>query len=234
MGFHIAMYATFVAAIVTATVQAARRDGGPVLTGMLVWSGIFGLGASSYYVGRSDVLNLIALFSAWCFALLLLTVVVVRSLAGARARRPTVADVAVLFGCGLAACAIVQVPLPWTQISRLRQAAPAIFKQTTATRFVARTTTPGEKVAILIPLGHRVAFDAGVVDVAPYSGSESIPTVNQMQTTLEAMRSAAVERVYVDKAIAYPGQFRALVRAGWVTTGRDGRYVMLTKVPPSS
>ena len=77
LGLHIVVYLTYVAAIVTATVRSARGASNRVLTGMLAWSGIFGLGAGSYFVGRSHPEALIASFSAWAFSLALLTVVAV-------------------------------------------------------------------------------------------------------------------------------------------------------------
>jgi hypothetical protein len=228
-GLHLAIFATFVAAAVVATVRAVRGDDGPVLTGMLVWSGIFGLGAGSYYAGRSDDLNLISLFSAWCFALVLLTVVVVERIrAGSR---PSLADLAVLFGFSLAALAVFQMPRPWAEVERLQQTTRVgTYKQAAAIRLVSETTTPGQKVAILIPLGHRIAFDAGVVNVAPYSGIESMPTIGQMARTLEIARRDGATQLYVDidPTITSADIREALIRAGWTPgSPESGRYLML-------
>jgi hypothetical protein len=227
MGFHMVLYATFLAAIVTATVRAARGDDGVVLTGMLAWSGIFGLGAGSYFAGRSDWLNLIALFSTWCFALLLLTVVVVCRLAGRSSRRLALTDFAALLGCGLAACVVVQTPLPWREVSRLHQQTAMVFKQPEAVRLVTHTTRPGEHVAVLMLLGHRVAYDAEVVNVVPYSGNEAMPTEQQMETTLAAMRDAGVSKAYIDRDTTYPGQLTALTAAGFKPAESDAHYLML-------
>ena len=90
---------------------------------MLAWSAAFGLLAGGYFAGRSDPLNLIAIFSAWAFSLVLLLIAVVRSLASS-ARRPSLAELAVLFGFGLMLCSVVQTPAPWREAKRLgRQAA---------------------------------------------------------------------------------------------------------------
>jgi hypothetical protein len=228
MGFHVTMYVTFTAAIVVAAVRAARSDAGAALTGMLAWSGVFGLGASSYYAGRSDPLNLIGTFSAWALALLLLTIVVARALAAAgRERRPTPPELAVLFGCGLALCAVSQLPQPWREAARLGRTTAPVFEQPAALRLVRATTRPGEPVAILIPLGHRLAYDAGVVDVSPYTSTQSMPTADQLRETLTLMREEDADKVYVDGAIVYQALLRALDRAGFAIASQEGQFIEL-------
>ena len=53
LGVHLLIYLTYVAAIVAATVRMRRGARNRVLTGMLAWAGVFGLGAGFYWVGRS-------------------------------------------------------------------------------------------------------------------------------------------------------------------------------------
>jgi len=231
-GLHLAVYATFVAAIGVATVRAARGDRDGMLTGLLVWSGVFGLGASSYFAGRSDHLNLIALFSAWGLAVVLLALVVGRRLVAA-GRRPTAPELAVLFGCGLMACALAQVPLPWNEASRLQRTAAPAFVQRAAVRLVSDTAADGERVAIITPLGHRVAHDAGVVNVAPYASTASMPTVEQLETTLAAMRTEGAERLYLARSVVYVGMLDALAEAGWAVEEERGDYAMLTDAQSS-
>src|SRR4029077_15558968 len=101
-----------------------RHEEDSLLTGMLVWSGTFGLLSAGYFLGRSEVGKLIALFSAWGFALALLTVVVVRALAARGWRRPGIPELMVLCGFGLATCALAQLPSPRHQLRRLGQLAP--------------------------------------------------------------------------------------------------------------
>jgi hypothetical protein len=225
-GLHLAIYVTFVAAVIVATVRAIRGDAPSLLTGMLLWSGIFGLGAGSYFAGRSDPLNLISLLSAWCFALVLLAVVVVERLARAGAR-PSPTDLAVLFGFALVAFAIFQMPRPWAEVRRVERTTAAVYKQPNAIRLVQQTTTPHQKVAILTQLGHRVAYDAGVVDVAPYSGMESMPTVAQLRTTLDVARREGVTQIYVDQELVLPGMLEALEAAGFAPAREEGHYLML-------
>jgi len=225
-GLHLAVYATFLAAVMVATVRALRGEQQRLLTGMLVWSGIFGLGAGSYFAGRSDALNLISLFSAWCFALVLLTVVVAERVTRTGAR-PSPAELAVLFGFALIALSVFQMPRPWAEVQRVRQTTTAVYRQAAAIRLVRQTTTPHQKVAILTQLGHRVAFDAGVVDVAPYSGMESMPTVAQLKATLDAVRREGAMQIYVDRELVLPGMLEALGAAGFESAAQEGRFLML-------
>jgi hypothetical protein len=232
-GLHVAVYATFVAAVMVATVRAIRRDDGRLLTGMLVWSGIFGLGAGSYFAGRSDPLNLISLFSAWSFALVLLTIVIAQGAIRTN-ERPLLAELTVLFGFGLIACSVFQMPRPWAEVQRVQRTAVATYKQAAAIRLVSQTTRPHQKVAILTQLGHRVAFDAGVIDVAPYSGMESMPTVGQLEETLRAVRREHASQIYLDRSFVLPGMLEALAAAGFEPAAQEGRYLMLRERPPSS
>jgi hypothetical protein len=215
LGFHLVLYVTFAAAIVAAVVRAtARRE--PLLTAALAWSGVFGLIAGSYYVGRSDPLNLIAMLSAWSLALTFLVVLVARSLL-TQARRPTAPQVAVLFGFALSACSLAQVPLPWAQLERLRHATPRpLYEQPAARAFVAGTSARGERVAILIPLGHRIAYETGRVNVAPYSGMEAMPTPDQLARTIDVLRAQHATSLYISYQTTLAEKLAALRAAGFV------------------
>jgi hypothetical protein len=224
IGVHLVVYATFVSAGVVAVVRAVRRED-PLLTSLLAWSAAFGLLAGGYFVGRSDPLNLIAIFSAWALALSLLLIVVVRSLASAQGRRPSPAELAVLFGFGLMLCSIVQVPPPWREVERLRQeAAIPQYQSPALKRFVAGETEPGAKVALLVPMGHRVAYELGRRNVAPYASVESMPTLQQVRRTAAVLRHDGVTRVFlgmqdVTPGIILPDVVRAFQRLGY--TVRD-------------
>jgi hypothetical protein len=216
LGFHLVLYATFVAAIGVAAVRIAGGERDRLLTGMLAWSGVFGLLAASYYVGRSDRLKLASLFSIWSFALALLVVVVVRGLAARDWRRPGLVELLVLAGFCLAASPLLQTPTPWSQVARLqRTSRKPVFKQPEATRFVAEHTRRGEPVAILIGLGHRIAYDLGITNVAPYSFIEAMVTTRQMQTLLDAIRRAHAHKLFLPDGLVVPEQRAALASAGF-------------------
>jgi hypothetical protein len=225
LGLHLAVYVTFVTAIATAIVRVASGAEDRLLTGMLAWSGAFGLIAGSYFVGRADTFKLTALFSAWFLAIALLAIAAVRELA-ARNWRPNLPELAVLFGFGLAICALAETPAPWSQISRLgRTTAPAL-RQPAAVRFVTAHTRPHEHIAILLPLGHRIAYEAGVTNVSPYSFLEEIATRRQFQTVIDDMRRTHAHKIFMPDWFAVPAHFAALTEAGFSQEARQSRFSM--------
>jgi len=119
LGVHLLLYLTYVAAIAVATVRALRGAPNRVLTGMLAWAGVFGLGAGMYWVGRSHPDALKHEFAAWALALSLLTIAAVGELAAPRLRQTAIGAFVALFGFGVAACSLAQTPTPWSQIDRL-------------------------------------------------------------------------------------------------------------------
>lgn len=224
-GFHLAIYVTFATALVLATVRAAQRERS-TLTGLLCWIGVFGLGAGGYYAGRSHPEVLIDVFSPWAFALALLLVAVVRSIQARPATRrwPTSAELAVLLGFGLTVCSIAQTPTPWSQIARLgRTTVTPEFRPLAMERFVRQHSTPGEHVAMLLPLGHRIAYDTGVKDVMPYASLDSMPTTVQWQAFFRAVQEQNVRSAFVPTAIRNSNllgrQFQHVVVAGMIAAG---------------
>jgi hypothetical protein len=222
LGLHLVVYVTFAAAIATAVVRVASGAEDRLLTSMLAWSGAFGLIAGSYFVGRADTFKLTALYSAWCLAIALLAIAAVRAIA-ARDWRPSIPEMAVLFGFGVAICALAETPAPWSQISRLGRTTASILQQPAAVRFVAAHTRPHEHVAILLPLGHRVAYDVGITNVSPYSFLEAIVTRRQFQTVLDDMRRTHAHRIFMPDWFAAPQHFAALTEAGFSRQARQSR-----------
>ncbi|HZV74501.1 MAG TPA: hypothetical protein VFF79_12355 [Conexibacter sp.] len=215
LGVHLALYVTFVAAIATAAVRRVRGREDLLLTSMLAWSGVFGLLAGGYFVGRSDELKLVSLFSAWLFALALLAAVILRHLAARRWRRPGIPELAVLFGLALALCSWTELPRPWSQIARLRAGGPPLTYQTAADGFVAEHTTPGAKVAILTQYGHRIAYAHGLTNVAPYSFIEAMVVKSQMTTLIDTIRREHVHRLFLPADLMVPAQLAMLSAAGF-------------------
>jgi len=217
IGLHIAMYLTFGAALVLGVVRAVRGGEQATLTGMLAWVGPFGLIAGSYYVGASNPLTLVTLFSVWTLALTLLLVAVVRGLA-ARRGLPTLPELAVLFGFGLAICSLPQIPAPWSEVERLGRPGSPVYRQDQLEAAVRRAVHPGEKVALLVTLGHRIAYDLGITNVSPYSGPAAMPTKHQLRVTIAAMRREGARSAFVD-ANVHPELIAALRRAGFTVRG---------------
>jgi len=251
LGLHTAIYLTYVGAIGTATVRALRGAHNRVLTGMLVWAGVFGLGSGMYYVGRSQPEALRTTFSVWALALALLTYVALRWLAARPDRRPSIAAVAVLCGFGIAVCSVVQIPTPWSQVQRieaaivpgtssypnpLRPPADARARRFVATvadgpsRFVYRRGAP---VAVLITTGHRLADSYGIANVSPYTGTDSIHTRQQVDAVVTALRRAGGNTIVLpasfdqsndgsDVITTDPGIFAVLGRHGFALVTRRG------------
>lgn len=231
LGFHLVIYVTFVAAIALATVRALVRSEQRALTGMLVWSGIFGLGASSYFIGRSHPEVLINLFCAWALTVTLLTIAAARALPTARTAREIAPIVAVLFGFGLTICSIAQVPTPWSQLDRLQDKGEPAYQELAGQSFVARETEPGEPVAILMLLGHRMATALGIDSVTPYSGDESMPTVEQLRETLDRLREAGGRKVFVAEQTRWPELPNQLMREGFQPRSQDAPSGVTLWVP---
>jgi hypothetical protein len=240
LGLPLVIFLTYVAAVGTAV--ARRIDGAPnrVLTGMLAWTGVFGLGTASYYVARSNGSLMPMMFSAWALALALLTLVVLEALRAGRVRQPGLPALAALFGLGLAICSIFQFPYPWTEISRLQTPPPQVTPAPTTwaqpptrepqvRRFLASTPEPGGRfvvrrgapIALFVTTGHRIADAYGVVDVVPFTGPESMHTLSEFERALDALRDAGGDTVLLQwqrvvnlhRALERRG-FRLLTHAG--------------------
>jgi hypothetical protein len=231
LGLDLAIFLTFAAALVVAAVRVVQDERGRLLTGMLAWIGVFGLVASLYYGGRAHPMGLFVYFAPWAFAVVLLLLVVLPGLAARRWRGVTLPELAVLFAFGLVVCSLPQTPAPWSQIARIRDRTPApLHKQLEAVDLVRATTHPGAKVGALMPLGHRVAYDAGVVNVSPYSSVESIATHEQLRTLIDAMRREGASKLYISRAFTRPDTYSELRAAGYVPKAVDASttFVLLS------
>lgn len=206
-GLVIVLFLTYVAAIGVATVRALRSEPDRLLTGLLAWSGVFGLGAGVYYVGHSQSELVIYMFPAWALSVTLLTVAV---LGGARPR-PRPAVIAVLVAFGLLVCSLAQIPAPWQQVQRLDAHGPQTFAQPLGQDLVAQHTRPGEHVLVMSPLGHRIAENLRLDDVEPWSSVRSIFALEQLEESLAALRAAGGTKVFVmTGGYAYRGLTEAL------------------------
>jgi len=240
LGLPLAIYLTYVAAIGVATVRALRGASNRTLTGMLAWSGIFGLGSAAYYMGASTILAIATLFPAWGLSLALLTVVAVRATARRPERLPTVPALAALFGFALIATLLAMPPArlaPWTQVDRLTSkplyappdAEPLAAPQDPgfrrfvssvpdgAGRFVVRHGAP---VALLTATGHLLADAYGVRDVVPYTG-RSVFVAQQLDDALARLRAAGGSTVLVPRLIL-PRVAELLVRHGFAALTTSG------------
>jgi hypothetical protein len=211
VGFSTVIYATHVAAIGVATVRALRRDPDRLMTGMLVWSAVFGLGAGSYYVGHSLSEVLIYAFPPWGLTVALLTLLTLRAAATSQ-RWPSPLQLGCLFAFGLLATAFAQVSPPWRQVERIARDGPHVFARPIGQPFVAQYAKPGEAVLIMSGLGHRIALNLGLNDVERFTGARSHLTAEQLDESLAALRAAGGTKVFVLVIEAFPGLTEALER----------------------
>jgi len=240
IGLPLAIYLTYAAAIGVATVRAIRGAPDRTLTGMLVWSGIFGLGSAAYYMGASTILAIATLFPAWGLSLALLTIVAVRHIASRRERIPAIPALAALFGIALIGTFVFMPPArlaPWTQVERIdsepvfapddaepleapSEAAFKHFVSATAEpqgRFVVR---PGAPVAFFTATGHLLADAYDLRDVVPYTG-RSVFTTEQFDEALARLRAAGGNTVLVPTLIL-PRVAELLERRGFEVLTRSG------------
>ncbi|HMJ01304.1 MAG TPA: hypothetical protein VK506_00085, partial [Conexibacter sp.] len=232
LGLHTLLYVTFAAALVVATVRAlganADTEGDAddpgrerVLTGLLAFSAIFGLGTGSYYAGRSHPEVLVASFAIWSFTLALLTFIVVRRLAAQESRWPEPAAAICLVAFCAAACSLAQTPAPWSQLDRLGQTTEPVFREPAGQAFVAEHVQRGERVAILMLLGHRMGENLEVQSVTPYTGSQSMPAVEQLDETVSALREEGGRKLFLSTTDTAPEVRPALREAGFALEADD-------------
>jgi hypothetical protein len=212
VGLSTIIFLTHAIAIGIAGVRALRGDPDRLLTGMLVWSGVFGLGSGAYYVGHSLPELVTYLFPTWGLTLTLLTVLAIRGLASRSTWRPTLSEAACLFGFGLLVCSLAQTPAPWSELRRLEAEGARNFEQLVGQEFVAEETRPGEPVIIFTTLGHRMAETIGVENVERYTGSRSVQTREQLEESLDALRAAGGNKMFVWVNNTYTATLRTIDR----------------------
>jgi hypothetical protein len=219
LGFHIVIYLTYAAAIVLASVRAIHGDRERLLTALLVWSGVFGIGIGGYYMGRSSPEALPSMFSAWTLTLALLALAAVRGISRDPRRRLTIAHAAVFFGIALAACSLAQTPTPWTQVERLSKSAPPVYTTPPAVKSLLVRYGGGRPEAIMSVRGPLFAYDSGVVDVSPYLGALAVLTRRQIDTTLSDLRNAGGRLLVLPLANTFHAFYAAACEAGFSFLG---------------
>jgi hypothetical protein len=204
-GIYWIVFGTFLAAIAVALLGLARDESGDSLLrqryGMLLFSGIFGFGASMYYVGRSHPWSLIVIFSFWGFSLSLL---LWEAFSAWRERKtlrrfwislvPTALLVSQVSICLLA---IVEMNPPLGQVERLAIQSPTFSDRLAELDgFVERHTKSGERVVISFPFAHLVGITAGVDNVFPFGFAGELLTFGQIDQLVEAIEKNHVTQVF--------------------------------------
>ena len=201
LGVHWALYATYAAAILIAAVRYVRDERDRALTGMLAFSGVFGLVTGMYFVGRSSQFQLMLLFPAWGLSLTLVAWTMARTLHSARTdrtrlRRLLLPGFAALAGFGVMVAAIGQLPFPQHQISRLRAGGTAQNLEPTE-RLIEAHTHPGEKVLMIgTAPDHLVAVHAGVANDSPLNGTTSLISHREADRSIDQLEDEGGDLVF--------------------------------------
>ena len=212
LGLHIWLYLTFAAAIVTAAVRRARSSPDRALTGMLAFSGMFGLLAGAYFAGRSLPWQLLLLFPTWGLAGCLLAWTAYLHLRevrpGGDVRRAILPAFASFTGFGVMVAAIATTPAPWIQLGRLNDSGPKVMDVPRVQRFVDEHTRPGE--AILLyggAIDQRVAERAGARDVSPWNSGLSLFGPGEYRDAVDALADAGGSKVFLRRIVLLGGLF---------------------------
>lgn len=229
VGMHLLLYVTFAGALLAAAARRSAGIGGRTVDAMLAFAGVFGLGASSYYAGRSNAITLVALFPAWGLALALLTWTAVRWVATVDDRRQLLTPLgllalAPLLGFGLAVTELADAPSPRAQVARLTDddARPSPFRIDASARFVAKQTEPGEAVLVLRPNGHLVARRAGVRNTSLIGYPYHVISGTQLDDVLADLREAGGTSVFAgDGLFMHPSLLEGLEARGWRPVAED-------------
>lgn len=240
-GLHIIIYLTFVVSLLAGVIGAVRSDDvspqARVQRGLLAYSGLFGLGASAYWVGRSHPLALFGMFPTWGLSVAILCWAVLRRVAArpeastATAVRWVLPATGVLMAFGLMMTAIVQIPTPDSQLRRFTDDGPEVPQYAARVDFIAAHTVRGESVAVLAPVGHLLARDAGIVNVSPYASEASIVFYEQMDLLFGVMAKSAATKVFVGPT--WPETSAYLAEKGFVTVASDpGSQLTAWQRPP--
>jgi hypothetical protein len=239
LGLHWAMYATYVAALLTASARYGRREPDPVLTAMLAYSGALGLTTGMYFVGRSVETQLMILFPVWSLCLSLLAWTAASALREASVGRRAITRlllpaIAALIGFGVMVSAIDRVSPPWRQVNRLVNGRQAAYDTPNAQRFIEAQSSPRDRVLIIgTPVDHRLASRAGVVNVSPLNSLIALVSAEEADRSLDQLQDEGGDAVF--EAVTAPSAINPYWRGipEFAEILRRRGYRLVTRDPSS-
>jgi hypothetical protein len=199
LGLHWVVYATFIAAIIRGLLEPPHLR---LRKGLLLYGGVFGCGALMYYVGRSHVLVLPAIFSAWAFPFLLLVWAWwedSRPLASPRHFLRALSVPGLLLAFGYTVIFSLGEDMPSLRKSMARLSGPAVPEWpllSTPVKVVQQLAHPHEKVLVMSEHGFLIAHQAGVDNVFPFVQPGSVILRSQLALALRALEQHHVCRVF--------------------------------------
>lgn len=198
------VFLTFVAAVAVGAAPAllgtrAMDRRGRTETAVLTFTGVFGVGAFAYFVGRSHPFVLVSVFCAWGFALAALALTSARRLnapGGIRRAGAPLALLAVGLFAVAGAAALDRARYGLDQPGRILRDAPPPAAASSSSIDVARACVrPGTNVIVFLPYGLRIAEAARLHDHLPFNHPKSVVTFNQLDDVTDAMRRGDVRAV---------------------------------------
>lgn len=228
-GLHTIMFLTFAACAALAGGRALRgterSPAATMSTGLLAFAGIFGCGASAYYVGRSHPQVLVMLFAAWSIALSVLAWELVRLFRGRDLARQARLLLLVPLALVVGHLALTATALGWTraveqQPERLATStAPPIFEAAEMRRLMNDCTDLGEEVIVMYPLGHAIAESLGLENYFPFN-HPSVVTYDQMDSVRAAVARHDVRKLFAGELL--PEVRAELTRIGFIPRTQRG------------
>lgn len=210
-GLQHLVYLTLMAALVAGFAQNAKvytmlLQPERQLSGLLIFSGIYGLGAGMYYVGRSHPWTLIAIYPLAGFALMLLCWASFHCMKRTKATIITQPFTfaghivsGLLLGLGYFSALISwsDIPSPATQLARLNKVG-IVFNEAQGNLVSAlkSNTALGEAVIITYPYSHLLALNAGVQNLLPYSQNGSIILKSQIDKIIYTIKFHRIRKVF--------------------------------------
>jgi hypothetical protein len=196
-GLHWIIYVTMVAAIGRGLFDPGI---GRHHRGLMLFSGIFGLGAFMYFVGRSHHNVLITIISAWAFAFSILiwrlSPQAIRPL-GAKRCFPASLEFLVVLGVLSSIVQVRHLANPVEQLTRLRSGGGSHWAEPSSIiQFIRAQSHPGDRVIVSCHYGHVLALDAGVINVFPFSEPCAVVLKSQLDCVLAAIDHHQINKLF--------------------------------------
>jgi hypothetical protein len=196
-GLHWIIYVTMIGAIGRGLFDRRITR---VHRGLMLFSGVFGLGALMYFVGRSHHNVLITVFSAWAFSFcILIWRLNPRDAERATLKRflPISLELLVVLGLLSSIVQVRRLANPLEQFSRLRSQGGCAWVQPQAIiHFIQAQSCPGEHVIVSCHYGHVLALDAGVINVFPFSEPCAVVLKSQLDRVLAAIDQDHITKLF--------------------------------------
>ncbi len=209
LGLQWALYLTFMTSVICGILGCLSRDTALRHSASIcVYSGIYGLGCATYYVGRSHVDVLPAIFLAWVISagcLLCWTFQLLKSYDNSGIRsRPFLAmtlSPVFLFPLFLGIWALDHLSNPISQLSRICTSSIVVddYQSSMSSKisYVRRMSPAGSTVAIVDVASHYIAVRAGVLNCFPFAGVGSLILEKQSELAAHAIINSAADQLFI-------------------------------------